>query len=42
MYKSIIGKYDTPIMYNLNFGHSHPRCTLPYGARVEVDLDNKK
>lgn len=35
-------KLDTlPIMYNVNFGHSAPMCTLPYGLNAIVDLDNK-
>lgn len=35
-------EYNTPILYNLNFGHSAPRCILPYGGRVRVDFDNVK
>lgn len=33
--------YDTPILYNLNFGHAAPRCILPYGAKTCIDLDNR-
>ncbi len=33
---------DIPIMYNVNFGHALPRCILPYGVEVEVDIINKK
>lgn len=32
--------YQTPILYNVNFGHAYPRCVLPYGAEVRVDLDD--
>jgi len=32
---------ELPIMYNINFGHSAPMCTLPYGLLATVDLDNK-
>lgn len=35
-------KLDTlPIMYNVNFGHSAPMCTIPYGVMASIDLDNK-
>lgn len=26
----------------MNFGHSVPKCILPYDAEVTVDYDNKK
>lgn len=35
------GLEKMPIMYNINFGHSAPMCTLPYGAHAIIDLDNK-
>lgn len=38
----IIAKYNKPILYNLNFGHAHPKCILPIGQKVTVDFDNKK
>ncbi len=31
-----------PIMYNVNFGHALPRCILPLGVEVEVDILNKR
>lgn len=31
-----------PILYNVNFGHATPRCVLPYGMQVKLDLDQKK
>ncbi|TFJ92414.1 S66 family peptidase [Lentibacillus salicampi] len=31
---------DLPILYNLNFGHTEPKMTLPYGAMAEVDCDH--
>lgn len=34
-------KYNTPIMFNLNFGHAYPRTALPYGAQAELNLDAK-
>ena len=30
-----------PILYNVNFGHSAPMCTLPYGLNATVDLEKK-
>ena len=30
-----------PILYNVNFGHTAPICTLPYGMHTKVDLENK-
>lgn len=45
-YKSVIREVfedvSTPVMYNLNFGHSVPRCIIPYDAMVEVNFDDKK
>lgn len=35
-------RYDLPIMYNMNFGHTSPMCILPYGVEAEIDCDNKK
>lgn len=32
---------ELPILYNLNFGHSTPRCILPYGIQAEIDCDEK-
>lgn len=33
---------ELPILYNLNFGHTEPKCILPYGAVAELDCDNAK
>lgn len=45
-YKEIIKKVfngiDTPVLYNLNFGHSFPRCILPYDAEATIDYDNRR
>ena len=30
------------IVYNMNFGHATPRCTLQYGAVAKVDMKQKK
>lgn len=42
VYKKVFSDLDTPILYNLNFGHAYPRCIIPYGIEAEVDVDNKK
>lgn len=31
---------DLPILYNMNFGHTAPMITIPYGALAEIDCDN--
>ena len=40
--KEEAGLGNLPIMYNVNFGHSAPMCTIPYGEHAIVDLDRKK
>ena len=42
VYKKIFSDLNTPILYNINFGHSVPRCIIPYGADATVDYDNRK
>ena len=42
IYKKIFSDIKTPILYNVNFGHSVPRCIIPYDALATVDYDNKK
>ena len=42
IYKKLFNNIDTPILYNVNFGHSAPRCIMPYDAETIVDFDNKK
>lgn len=41
IYKKVFSDIDTPVLYNVNFGHSVPRTLLPYGASATVDYDNK-
>ena len=38
--KTLVG-LDTPVLYNMNFGHATPRCVLPYGAKAVVDYDRR-
>lgn len=35
------GRYDLPILYNMNFGHTAPVCTLPYGIMAEINCIEK-
>lgn len=42
VYKKVFANLDTPILYNINFGNSIPRCIIPYGAKAIIDYDNKK
>lgn len=40
--KNVFNDLETPVLYNLNFGHSVPRYIIPYDATVIVDYDNLK
>lgn len=31
--------YQTPILYNVNFGHAYPHTVLPYGSTAEIDCE---
>ena len=42
VYRKVVANLDTPVLYNINFGHSIPRCIIPYGAKAVIDYDNKK
>lgn len=45
MLKIINEKYGLtylPIVANMNFGHTSPMFILPYGAKAEIDCDNRK
>lgn len=42
VYKEVFDDLDTPILYNVNFGHSYPRAIIPYGCLAEVDFDEKR
>ena len=39
VYTDFFSKKRVPTLYNLNFGHSAPRCFIPYGIRAEINLD---
>ena len=42
VFKKVFSDLDTPVLYNVNFGHSVPKCIIPYGVEAVVDYDNKK
>jgi len=42
IYHKVFNDLDTPILYNVNFGHSVPRCLIPYGVTATIDYDNRK
>ena len=42
VYKKVFSDLDTPVLFNVNFGHATPRCIIPYDREVEIDYDNKK
>lgn len=41
VFKEVIEDETLPILYNLPFGHAYPRCILPYGIEVTVDMGNR-
>lgn len=45
-YKSVwqkfAARYNVPVLYNVNYGHSYPHCILPYNATAKLDLAEKK
>lgn len=41
VWREVFKDLDTPVLYNLNFGHAVPRCVLPYGAKATVDFDQR-
>lgn len=41
VYKKVIDNTELPIVYNVNFGHATPRCALPIGGKVRVDMKNR-
>ncbi|WP_042149451.1 S66 peptidase family protein [Paucisalibacillus sp. EB02] len=32
---------DLPVLYNMNFGHTEPKCILPYGRMAEINCEEK-
>lgn len=42
VYRKVLKDINTPVLYNVNFGHSVPRCIIPYDAEATIDYDNKR
>lgn len=42
VYRKVFADLDTPVLFNVNFGHSVPRCIIPYDAEATIDYDDKK
>ena len=42
VYKRVFSDLNTPVLYNVNFGHASPRCVIPYGVSATVDYGKKK
>ena len=42
VYRKVFSDLDTPVLYNVNFGHSVPRCIIPYDRECTIDYDNKR
>ena len=42
VYREAVGNPKLSIIYNVNFGHAHPRCVLPYGVEAEVFGEENK
>ena len=36
-----IGDKDLSVVYNINVGHSTPRCIIPFGVEAKVDVDKQ-
>lgn len=41
VYCKVVDNADLPIVYNVNFGHAHPKRIVPYGIEAEVNMQNK-
>lgn len=37
----VIARPELPIVFNLNIGHSMPRCIIPFGVEAIVDVDKQ-
>ncbi|WP_057745027.1 S66 family peptidase [Liquorilactobacillus capillatus] len=40
--KAVTAETETPIIFNVNFGHAYPRTVLPYGLEAKIDFDQKR
>lgn len=35
------GKEELPVLVNMSFGHTEPKCCLPYGALAEINCEDR-
>lgn len=42
VYRKVFSDLNTPVLYNVNFGHAVPRCILPYDAEATINYDEKR
>ena len=42
VYRNIYSDLNTPVLFNVNFGHALPRCIIPYDAEATIDYDNAR
>lgn len=42
IYTDFFKKKNIPVIYNVNFGHSFPRCFIPYGIKCQIDFTSKE
>ena len=42
VYRNIFSNLNTPVLFNVNFGHALPRCIIPYDAEATIDYDNAR
>ena len=40
--KGEFGRFDLPVVSNVDFGHTDPQVILPLGVEFEIDCANKK
>lgn len=42
VYRKVFANLNTPVLYNVNFGHAVPRCIIPYDAEATINYDEKR
>ena len=42
VYRKVFADLETPVLFNVNFGHSVPRCIIPYDAEATINYDNRR
>ncbi len=40
--KEAVGNPELPVLYNINIGHSLPRCIIPFGVEAVADAQKQK